>query len=56
MNAVTADSALASAKKYLVPEKMIVVLVGDREKIAAPVAALKLGATELRKPDGTVAK
>ena len=49
---VTADAALAAAKKYLVPEKTIVVLVGDRAKIAAPITALKLGAIEARKPDG----
>ena len=30
VNAVTADQALAAAKKYLLPERMVIVAVGDR--------------------------
>jgi zinc protease len=50
--AVTAQQAQAVARKYLAPEKMIVVAVGDRAKIQPQLDALKLGKTELRDSDG----
>ncbi|GAB3427586.1 insulinase family protein [Massilia solisilvae] len=50
--AVTAQQAQQAARKYLVPEKMVVVAVGDRAKIAPQLDALKLGAPELRDSDG----
>jgi zinc protease len=50
--AVTAQQAQAAARKYLVPEQMVVVAVGDRAKIAPQLSALKLGAPELRDSDG----
>jgi zinc protease len=50
--AVTAEQAQEAARKYLAPEKMIVVAVGDRAKIGPQLGALKLGATELRDADG----
>jgi zinc protease len=49
---VTAQEALAAARKYLAPERMVVVAVGDRAKIAPQLDALKLGAPELRDSDG----
>jgi zinc protease len=52
VNAVTADQALAAAKKYLVPDKLIVVAVGDREKIEPELRKLSLGPVEIRDPEG----
>ena len=45
--AVTADQALAAAKKYLQPDKLIVIAVGDRAKIAPALGRLKLGLMEI---------
>ena len=56
VTAVTADAAQATARKYLVPGKMVVVAVGDRKKIQPQLAALKLGAIEIRDADGNVKK
>lgn len=50
--AVTAQQAQAVAQKYLVPQKMVVVAVGDRAMIGPQLDALKLGKTELRDSDG----
>jgi zinc protease len=55
VTAVTADTALAAAKKYLVPDRMIVVAVGDRAKIEPGLKKLSLGGVETRKVDGSVA-
>ena len=52
---VDAGAVKAAAQKYIVPEKMIVVLVGDRARIAPALQKLNLGAMELRNPDGTPA-
>ena len=51
---VSADTALAAAKKYLVPDRMIVVAVGDRSKIEPALKKLNLGAVEARRADGSV--
>ncbi len=51
--AVNAQAVLAVSKKYLVPEKMVVIAVGDRSKIGAALEA-DLGPAELRDPDGVV--
>jgi zinc protease len=56
VNAVTAQQTLAAAQKYLVPEKMTVVAVGDRKKIEAELRKLRLGATEIRDAEGRPAK
>ena len=45
-----------AAKKYLVPEKMIVVIVGDRAKTEPGLKALNLGAIEWRDADGNLIK
>jgi zinc protease len=43
---------MQAARKYLVPERMIVVAVGDRAKIGPQLNALKLGSAEVRDSDG----
>jgi zinc protease len=55
LSAVTADQVKAIAQKYVVPDKMIVVAVGDRAKIGGPLQKLNLGAVEVRAADGTPA-
>ena len=52
VNAVTSDQALAMAKKYLGPDRLIVVAVGDRAKIESSLRALKLGTLEVRDTQG----
>jgi zinc protease len=56
LSAVTAGQAKAAAEKYLVPGRLIVVAVGDRAKIGAPLQKLDLGAVEIRNADATLAK
>ncbi len=55
-SAVTAEAAQAVAKKYLVPEKLVVVAVGDRTKIEPELAKLNLGSVEIRDADGNLIK
>jgi zinc protease len=52
VNAVTAGDALAAAKRYLVPERMVVVAVGDRAKIEPELQKLNLGTVEIRDAEG----
>jgi zinc protease len=52
VNAVTAEQALAAAKKYLVPDRLVVIAVGDRAAIEAELRKLNLGAVEIRDPEG----
>jgi len=54
LSAVTADDAEVVAKKYLHPEQMILVCVGDRAKIEPELKKLDLGAIEIRDADGKV--
>jgi zinc protease len=42
----------AVANKYLVPERMKVIAVGDRAKILPQLKSLGLGEPELRDADG----
>ena len=56
VNAVTADQALAVAKKYLVPKQMVVVAVGDRKAIETELKALEHGPLEIRDAEGNVTK
>jgi zinc protease len=49
---VNAAAVLAVARKYLAPERMVVVAVGDRKQITPQLDALKLGPPELRDTDG----
>jgi len=52
---VTTDQAKAAAEKYIVPDKLVVVAVGDRSKINGALQALKLGSVEVRNADATLA-
>ena len=55
--AVDAASAQTVAKTHLVPDRLIVIAVGDRAKIQPELEKpeLKLGKAEIRQPDGTLA-
>jgi zinc protease len=52
VNAVTTDQTLAMAKKYLVPDTMVVIAVGDRAKIEPELKKLNLGPIEIRDTEG----
>jgi len=54
LSAVTADDAEVVAKKYLHPEQMILICVGDRAKIEPELKKLDLGDIEIRDADGKV--
>lgn len=54
INAVTIEQAQAMAQKYIVPDKMIVLAVGDRAKIEEDMKKLNLGNVEIRDTDGKV--
>jgi zinc protease len=54
INAVTAEQAQAVAQKYILPEKMIVLALGDRAKIEEDMKKLNLGKIEIRDADGKV--
>jgi predicted Zn-dependent peptidase len=56
VNAVTSEQALAVSKKYLVPQNMVVIAVGDRKVIEPELQKLALGAIEIRDPEGRVSK
>jgi zinc protease len=53
VSAVTAKQATDAARKYLVPEKMVVIAVGDRSKIEAGLRELRLGPVEMWTAEGT---
>jgi len=52
VRAVTADQALAAAKKYLVPERMVIVAVGDRAKIEPELRQLNIAPVEVVTAEG----
>ena len=54
LSSITVEQAKAAAEKYLVPEKMVVVAVGDRAKIQPTLQKLNLGAVEMRNADGSM--
>jgi zinc protease len=54
INAVTIEQVQAAAQKYIHPEKMIVLAVGDRAKIEEEMKKLSLGKLEIRDTDGKV--
>jgi len=54
--AVTKEDVVRVAKKYLDPERMAVVLVGDRKAIEAKVGAMKLGAVKNLTVDDVLGK
>jgi zinc protease len=51
---VTAAQVQAVANKYLVPEKMKVIAVGDKAKVLPQLKSLNLGQPEVRDADGQV--
>ncbi|MFD2273514.1 M16 family metallopeptidase [Undibacterium arcticum] len=53
---VTGAQAQAVAKKYLQPEQLIVIGVGDKSKIAPQLEPLKLSPVEYRDADGKLLK
>jgi zinc protease len=53
--AVTAEQALAAATKYFVPDRFVVVAIGDRSKIEADLKKLNLP-IEIRDADGRLVK
>jgi zinc protease len=52
--AIDVAAAQAAARKYLVPERLVVVAVGDRQKIDADLKKLNLGTVEYRDAEGNV--
>jgi zinc protease len=56
VGAVTAETALAAAKRYLQPDRMVVVVVGDRKKVEPALSTLRLGPPEVRDADGHLQK
>jgi zinc protease len=52
VNAVTAEQALEVARRYLVPDRLVVIAVGDRAVIEPELRKLSLGAVEIRDPEG----
>lgn len=52
LGAVTAQDLAAAAQKYLTPERLLIVAVGDRAKIQPQIESLGLGAISYRDPDG----
>jgi zinc protease len=54
INAVTAGQAQGAAQKYIHPEKMIVLAVGDRAKIEDGLKKLNLGKVEVRDSEGKI--
>jgi zinc protease len=55
LNAVTPGQAQAAAQKYIEPDKITVLAVGDKAKIEADLKKLNLGKTEIRDTDGKLA-
>ena len=54
VNTVTAQGALAVAKKYLVPERLVIIAVGDRALIEPELKKLGVAPVEIRDADGGV--
>jgi zinc protease len=49
---VSADAVRSAAQKHVVPDRLLVVAAGDRAKIEPELQKLKLGAIEVRTPEG----
>jgi zinc protease len=52
IDAITAADVAAVAKKHLVPERMVIVAVGDKKVIEPQIAKLSLGTIAERDTDG----
>ena len=53
LRVVTAGQVLDAAKKYIVPDRLAIVAVGDAAQIEPELRKLKLGPVEVRNADGT---
>jgi zinc protease len=56
LSTVNTESVLGAARKYFVPERMMMVIVGDRAKIEPELRKLNLGTIEFRDADGNLLK
>ena len=56
IDAVTADQAQAIAQKYIHPDKIVVLAIGDRSKIEEDLKKLNLGRVEFRDTEGKLLK
>ena len=54
VDAVNSEQAQATAQKYIHPDKIAVVAVGDRSKIESEMKKLNLGKLEIRDPEGKI--
>jgi zinc protease len=54
INGITSADVAAVAKKFLTPERMVVVAVGDRKSIQPQLEKLNLGTVAIRNADGAV--
>jgi len=54
VDAVTPEQAQAMAQKYIHPEKIVVLAVGDRAKIEEGMKKLNLGKMEIRDTEGKI--
>jgi zinc protease len=52
VNAVTAAQALDVARRYVLPDRLVVIAVGDRSAIEADLRKLDLGPVEIRDAEG----
>ncbi len=52
IDAITADQVMAVARKYIDAKKTVILVVGDRAKIEAPVRSLNLGEIVVLDADG----
>jgi zinc protease len=52
VTAVTAEQALAVARRYIVPDRLVVIAVGDRNAIEGELRKLNLGTVEIRDLEG----
>jgi zinc protease len=52
VNAVTSEQVLAVARRYIVPDRLVVIAVGDRNAIEAELRQLNLGPVEIRDVEG----
>jgi zinc protease len=54
INGITSADVATVAKKFLTPERMVVVAVGDRKSIQPQLEKLNLGTVAIRNADGAV--
>ena len=50
---MTSAQVSAAAQKYLVPDKTLFIVVGDKAKVGSAVEQLNLGPLEVWTPDAT---